>query len=214
MSERWPWVVLFVLGCYHGINPAMGWLFAVALGLQERSTRAVLTAIVPIAIGHIVSIVLVVAVGVLAASVFPHRAVHLAAAALLLAFGAYRLAQARHPRWVGMRVGFWSLVFWGFLMSSAHGAGLMLLPFVTMSATSMSDSMSMPMADAHAQATSSGLAAVMVAVHTLGYLLATSAIALLVYQKLGLSLLRTAWFNVDAVWAIALFATGLIALIT
>ena len=214
MSDRWPWIVLFALGCYHGINPAMGWLFAVALGLQDRSTRAVVKAIGPIALGHIISIVLVVALAVLAASLLPHRVVHIGAAVILIAFGAYRLARARHPRWVGMRVGFWSLVLWAFLMSSAHGAGLMLLPFVTMAATDPSHSMAMPMANVHVQPPSSGLAVLMIAVHTLGYLVMMTAIALLVYQKLGLSILRTAWFNVDAVWAIALFATGLIALIT
>lgn len=211
MDDRWAWIVLFALGCYHGINPAMGWLFAVALGLQERSTNAVLKAIVPIAIGHIISIATIVAVAVLATSVLPHRTMHVASAALLLGFGAYRLARSRHPRWVGMRVGFGRLVFWGFLMSSASGAGLMLIPFVTMSAQPATGSMSMPMPQT---STSSGSALLMVAVHTLGYLLVMTGVALIVYQKLGLSLLRTAWFNVDAAWAVALFATGLIALLT
>src|SRR5215469_14829508 len=109
----------------------MGWLFAVALGMQERSITAVLRAIVPIALGHVASVGAVVVIAALAAATLPHNLVHYAAAAILLAFGAYRLIRLRHPRWVGMRVGFWGLALWGFLMATAHGAGLMLVPFVT-----------------------------------------------------------------------------------
>ena len=109
----------------------MGWLFAVGLRLPRSHSAAVVRAIVPLALGHIVSVALVVLVASYAAVALPHRAVHVAAAAILIAFGVYRLVRARHIRWVGMRVGFWGLTLWGFLMSSAHGAGLMLLPFVT-----------------------------------------------------------------------------------
>ncbi len=212
MNDWWVWCILFALGCYHGINPAMGWLFAVALGLQEHSTKAVLAAIVPIAIGHLASIALVVGLAVLAAAAFPQRAVHLAAGVLLLGFGIFRLLRVRHPRWVGMRVGFGGLVFWGFLMSSAHGAGLMVLPFVLKSSVLTHDrAMSMPMA-APASATLPWQAALMIGVHTIGYLLVMTLAALLVYRKFGLSILRTAWFNVDLIWAIALVITGIVAL--
>lgn len=207
MNDWWVWGILFALGCYHGINPAMGWLFAVALGLQEHSTKAVLAAIIPIALGHLASIALVVGLAVAAAHAFPQRAVHLTAGALLLAFGLYRLVRARHPRWVGMRVGFGGLVFWGFLMSSAHGAGLMVLPFVLMS--SHDPPMSMPMP---ASPTTPWQAALMITVHTLGYLLVMALTALVVYRKFGLSILRSAWFNVDLIWAIALVITGIVAL--
>jgi hypothetical protein len=203
------WLALFLLGCYHGINPGMGWLFAVALGLQERRTTAVLRAIVPLVLGHVVSVALVVLLAALAAFEFPHAVVHRVAAGVLLTFGAYRLIRARHPRWVGMQVGFWGLVLWGFLMSSAHGAGLMLLPFVLANAPAP---MGMPMPDAlHAQFAQGWL---MIAVHTLGYVVALTAVALVVYVRFGVSFLRTAWFNVDLVWGVALLVTGAIALFT
>ena len=210
-SDRWVWIALIALGCYHGINPAMGWLFAVALGLQERSTTAVAKAIIPIAIGHVTSVTIIVALAVYAAMTLPHNVVHIGAAVLLIGFGLYRLVRARHPRWVGMRVGFWGLVLWGFLMASAHGAGLMLLPFVTTSSPPMAMSMPMPQPTA---TLNTATAALMIAVHTLAYLLVTVLVALVVYKKLGLSILRTAWFNIDLVWAVALVATGLIAFFT
>jgi hypothetical protein len=190
--------ILFLLGCYHGINPGMGWLFAVSLGLQDRSAVAVLRAIVPIALGHVVSIAAIVALGVFAAFELPHWLVHGVTGGVLLGFGAYRLIRVRHPRWVGMRVGFWGLLLWSLLMSTAHGAGLMLVPFVT------SDG-------AMHGAVVSGL--LMVGVHTSGYLLTMTAVALVIYAKVGVGFLRTAWFNVDLIWAVALLLTGIIALL-
>jgi hypothetical protein len=212
VSSNYLWLALFFLGCYHGVNPAMGWLFAVALGLQERRAAAVLAALPPLVLGHVVSVALVVAVAAVAAIAFPHAIVKAVSAAVLFSFGGYRLLRARHPRWVGMRVGFWGLAAWGFLMSSAHGAGLMLVPFVT-ARPPMPGSMLMPMPPSPVHA-AYAWGALVVAVHTLGYAAAMAAVALLVYLKFGVSFLRTAWFNLDAVWAAALFATGIIALLT
>jgi hypothetical protein len=210
------WLGLFLLGCYHGINPAMGWLFAVALGLQERSTAAVLRAIVPIALGHVASVAAVVALATLAAAALPHAVVHVAAAAILLSFGAYRLLRLRHPRWVGMRVGFWGLVLWGFLMASAHGAGLMLVPFVAAAPAFAPMQMPMPMPAPHANLAGAQwlTSLLVVAVHTLGYVLTTAVIAVVVYAKFGVSFLRHAWFNVDVVWAGALIVAGIVTLVT
>lgn len=191
----------------------MGWLFAVALGLQERSTKAVLRAVVPITLGHIVSVAAVVLLALLAAFWLPHAVVHRAAAAVLLTFGVYRLVRVRHPRWVGMRVGFWGLAFWGFLMASAHGAGLMLLPFVTAAPANTHDAMTMPMPQAPA-ASGYALGWLMISTHTLGYLVSMAAVALIVYDKFGVSFLRRAWFNVDLIWGAALMVAGLIALFT
>ncbi|MGA8575836.1 MAG: hypothetical protein WB609_09195 [Candidatus Cybelea sp.] len=210
MSDRLVWLTLFLLGCYHGINPGMGWLFAVALGFQERRTVAVLRAIAPLALGHVASVTIVVLAATFATFAFPHRAVHLASAGILLAFGLYRLLRARHFRWVGMRVGFWGLMLWGFLMSTAHGAGLMLLPFVT----STRATMAMPMPGTQTLGHGYALGWLMVAVHTLGYLLTMTAVALVVYRKLGIRFLRTGWLNVDLFWALALIVTGIIALLT
>jgi hypothetical protein len=219
VTDRYVWLALFLLGCYHGLNPAMGWLFAVALGYQEKSLGAVGRAIVPIALGHVVSVAAVVALAAYAAVALPHAYVHWGAAAILLAFGGYRLVRARHPRWVGMRVGFWGLALWGFLMASAHGAGLMLVPFVT-AVPAFAHPMTMPMpmpatAAGTPSATSPALTAVlMVAVHTFGYVVTMTAIALVVYAKFGVSFLRRGWLNVDLVWAIALIVAGIVALLT
>ncbi|MGC1382042.1 MAG: hypothetical protein WA814_13590 [Candidatus Baltobacteraceae bacterium] len=205
---------LFLLGCYHGANPGMGWLFAVALGFQERSTLAVLRAIVPLTLGHLVSVALVILLAVFAAVEFPHAIVHGVAAGVLLSFGIYRLVRARHPRWVGMRVGFWGLALWSFVMSTAHGAGLMLVPFVTASHVLAPGAMHMPMPAAAPAAAGYGFGWLIISVHTLGYLIAMTAIALVVYTKLGVGFLRTAWFNVDLVWALALLVAGVVALLT
>jgi hypothetical protein len=192
----------------------MGWLFAVGLGFQDRSAAAVLRAIVPLALGHILSVALIVLVATYAAAAFPHRTVHFAAAAILIGFGLYRLVRARHIRWVGMRVGFWGLTLWGFLMSSAHGAGLMLLPFVVAGRGNVTGAMAMPMPGPEATHGALFTGWLMVGVHTLGYVLTATAIALLVYTKIGVRFLRTGWVNLDLVWAAALILTGLIALVT
>jgi hypothetical protein len=91
-------------------------------GLQEQRRSAVWNALPPIAVGHALSAGLVVAlVALIHASIFSH-ALRWIAAAVLIVFGAYRLVRARHPRWVGMRVGFRDLTLWSFLMAAAHGA--------------------------------------------------------------------------------------------
>src|SRR3989475_7823007 len=135
MTDPWPWLTLFGLGAFHGINPAMGWLFAVALGLQEQKRTAVFRALPPMVVGHALSIGIIIAAVLVARVGLPHRTLKIAAAAILFAFGLYRLLRSRHPNWVGMRVGFGDLTLWSFIMASAHGAGLMLVPFFLPSPT-------------------------------------------------------------------------------
>jgi hypothetical protein len=202
----WGWSALFLLGAYHGINPAMGWLFAVARGMQERSARAVAESLGPIALGHAAAIGGVLLLARLLEVVVPLRAIRFVVAGSLVALGLYRIIRNRHFAWGGMRVGFWDLTIWSFLMASAHGAGLMVLPVVMAG---------VPTAGHHAHAINlqNPLTAVWATlIHTLGYLVVTAAVALVVYQKLGLALLRTAWFNLDRVWAVALIATGALTL--
>ncbi len=218
MSKLWPWLILFGLGAYHGINPAMGWLFAVALGLQEKSRRAVLQAIPPIALGHALSIGIVVSLLWLARASVPERPLHFGAAAILFGFALYRLIRSRHPTWVGMRVGFRDLTLWSFLMASAHGAGLMLLPILlawpqASGAEPGGQAVHMRHADRlsllHLPASDSPLQwLAAVGVHSIGYLSVAVLIALLVYEKLGVAILRRAWFNLDLVWMIALMVSG------
>ena len=211
MSELWPWLAVFGLGMFHGINPAMGWLFAVALGLQEQKRAAVLRALPPIALGHALSIGIIIAVILLARFAVPHRTLKIAAAAILFVFGLYRLLRSRHPNWVGMRVGFGDLTLWSFVMASAHGAGLMLVPFFLESPTageSHSHESHQMHAWAFANFSAPSLLIAAVVVHTLGYLLTTALVAIVVYEKLGVAILRRAWFNIDLIWIVALMITG------
>jgi hypothetical protein len=211
VSELWPWLAVFGLGMFHGINPAMGWLFAVALGLQEQKRAAVFRALPPMVLGHALSIAIIIAAVLLARVSLPHRVLKVAAAAILFAFGFYRLLRSRHPNWVGMRVGFDDLTLWSFVMASAHGAGLMLVPFFLPSpgaeATHHHDTHQMH-AWAFANFSAPSLLIASVVVHTLGYLLTTVLVAIVVYEKLGIAILRRAWFNIDLVWMLALMITG------
>jgi hypothetical protein len=214
VRELWSWLTLFGLGAYHGINPGMGWLFAVALGMQERQRRAVLMAIPPIALGHALSIAAIVGVLWLAQVSIPEAALRYGAAGVLFGVGIYRLMRARHPRWVGMRVNFRDLTLWSFLMASAHGAGLMLAPILLWpqrnpggQATHSTHAGHMSSEQLTSSADSlSWLGAVVV--HSFGYLLAATLIALLVYEKLGLALLKHTWINLDLLWVIALLISG------
>jgi hypothetical protein len=206
----WPWAALFLLGAYHGINPGMGWLFAVALGMQEKSSRAVWRALVPISVGHALAIGVMVALAGLVQAVLPLRSVKMGVAVILFAFGFYHLLRHRHPRFGGMQVGFGDLIIWSFLMASAHGAGLMVLPvlFGMGGGDSIAGS-SVSMHHVHLAAvggSATNLSAVLV--HTLGYLAVTGLVAWVVYEKLGLAPLRKAWLNLDLIWAVALVVTS------
>jgi hypothetical protein len=207
MTAAWGWPTLFLLGAYHGINPGMGWLFAVALGMQENSVRGVLRSLAPITLGHALAIGAVLLLASLVQIVLPMQYVKIAVAASLVTLGLYRIVRSRHFRWGGMQVDFGDLAIWSFLMASAHGAGLMVLPVVLgMRSVNTAGGHHMH----HFQDPSTAVWATLV--HTLGYLTVTAAVALVVY-KLGLALLRKAWFNLDLVWAVALIVTGLIALV-
>ena len=124
------WQAMVLLGAYHGINPGMGWLFAVALGMQQGSARGVWRALPPIALGHAAAVGVVLLTVGLAQIVVPLDALKVVVAVMLMTLGLYRLWRHRHPRFGGMQVGFRDLTVWSFLMASAHGAGFMVLPFV------------------------------------------------------------------------------------
>jgi len=288
VSDFEAWAALLALGAFHGINPGMGWLFAVALGLQERRRRAVLWSLVPIALGHALSIGAVVLVVGLAQEAIPMEWLRWPIGAGLVLFGGYKLFRMRHPRWVGMKVSFRDLVTWSFLMASAHGAGLMLVPVLlgwsagegaaevsageggdaaagdasahahhqhaghdagaanehvghdagaagpgaanehaehAGHATANEHAAHDPAAAGHAghaggdhaehasviAAVGKGpwLALLATAVHTLGYLIVMLVCAVVVYEWVGLAILRKAWLNLDGVWAVALVITGI-----
>jgi hypothetical protein len=225
MDGLWPWITLALLGAYHGINPAMGWLFAVGLGVQDQDRRSVLRALPPIAIGHELAIAVVAALVVVLGVVADPKILSLGAAVVLIAFGVFRFVKPRlHPRWTTMRVNRKELTWWSFLMSSAHGAGLMVAPVLLGTGAS---------ATAHAHgghdhgteaATSPGhldMAAIgapetllAITVHVGAMLLVMAIVALLVYEKLGVKVLRKAWLNSDQVWAGAFIVAGVVTLVT
>ena len=209
------WLTLAALGAYHGLNPAMGWLFAVSQGMQHRDRRAVLRALVPIAIGHELSIVLVALVVLVAAAVVDPRALHVGAAAALIAFGIFRFVKPRaHPRWTTMRVNRRELALWSFLMSTAHGAGLMVAPVLiglqgAEAASAHEHAQSAMAADVPLLAGGLGIA-----LHVGAMLLVMGIVAVVVYEKLGLRMLGRAWLNTDVLWATTFVLAGAITLFT
>ena len=203
------WTALLALGAGHGINPAMGWLFAVALGLQRQSRGAVWGALGPLALGHGLAIAAAIALAGLIGVVVPLEILRWTTAGLLIGLGLYRLVRSRHIAYGGMRVGGRELATWSFLMASAHGAGLMVLPFVLGREPASDHFHYMVSASVSPVPGMEWLGAGAALVHTAGYLLVTGLIAVIVYERVGLRFLRTAWVNLDLIWAIALIATGL-----
>jgi len=200
------WLML-LLGAYHGVNPGMGWLFAVALGMQQRNGGAVARALVPLAAGHTLAIGSVVLAAALLGLAVPTAAIRYPVAAILITLGLYRLVRHRHPRWVRMRVDFRDLTVWSFLMASAHGAGLMVLP-VLLGSHAVEAADHAAGHDAIIGTASPFAVLVATVVHAVAYLAVTGLVAWIVYWKLGLALLRTAWFNLDLIWAVALVGTA------
>jgi hypothetical protein len=206
MSRSWPWAILLLLGAYHGLNPAMGWLFALALGLQEKHRSAVVRALFPIALGHALAIAAAIMVLDFARNIVSLHALKWVVAAIIAAMGIYRLLRASHPRGAGMRVGGRELVAWSFLMASAHGAGLMLMPvLLTHPTLGMSHAMGPPMEGS----AWSSLRVLLFAtfLHTSAMLLVAGILAMVffeLYDKVGLRILRHGWLNFDLLWAVAL----------
>ena len=201
------WVVLLALGAFHGINPGMGWLFAVALGMQEGRRSAVLRALLPLGAGHALAVAASIGVALAIGAVVPVAWLRWLTAGVLVSLGVLRAFWHRHPRLVGMRVGMGGLTLWSFLMATAHGAGLMVVPvFVSMTMVGGGGHMHhMPTAG-----TGASIALIATSLHALGYLAVTALIAVLVFEKLGVGMLRRAWFNLDLIWAATLVATGIL----
>jgi hypothetical protein len=212
VTTAWPWLTLAGLGAFHGINPAMGWLFAVALGLQRKSRGAVLWSLLPIAAGHALSVALVVCAVIALRALVDPVVLQIGAAVTLIAFGLYRLL-ARHRARVGMQVGAADLVLWSFLMATAHGAGLMLLPVLLGIPIGILHHDHAHMAVAAAVGGSAVTALAAVTVHTAVMLAVAGAIAIAVYEWVGLAFLRRGWINLDLVWVLALIGAGAILLV-
>jgi hypothetical protein len=202
LGDDWPWLALAGLGLFHGVNPAMGWLFAVALGLHRRSERVVIAALIPIALGHALAIAMVVAGAIALGTVLDLRFLAVISGLALIGWAFWHaVSRHRHRVRFGMQTGLMGLAAWSFLMATAHGAGLMLLPGL------------LPLQAVHAHAhgiteTSLSVAALAVATHSGAMLLATGTIAIVVYRWLDLAILKRAWINFDVLWTGMLILTG------
>jgi hypothetical protein len=203
MTDIWPWLVLIALGAFHGLNPAMGWLFAVALGLYRHSRKVVLVSLIPIALGHAAAIAVVVYAVMALGAVVDAKAFRMMSGVLLIGWGLYHLLYGHHHRLrIGLRTGLLGLFAWSFVMATAHGAGMMLIPVL------------MPLAEAgehahHMPATNSlSIASLAVLVHSLAMLLTTGIVAMIVYEWVGLDFLRRGRINLDAIWTAALLGMG------
>jgi hypothetical protein len=218
-AGAWPWVALLLLGALHGLNPGMGWLFAVALGVQQGARRAVWRAVLALTVGHALAVAAAVAATLGLGLVVPTHLIRWLVAAALAALGLRQLRRHRHPRFGGMRMGVRDLVAWSFLVATAHGAGLMAAPFALQAqghggharAAHPAAHMAAHMA---AVATVDGPTLAATLVHTAGYVLVTALLAFVVYERAGLGVLRRAWVNLDVVWAATLVLTaGAVALL-
>jgi hypothetical protein len=202
----WAWLTLAGLGVFHGLNPAMGWLFAVALGLNRGEQRIVLLALVPIALGHALAVAAAVAVFVTFGQAMDAAVLRRAAAAVLIAWAVWHALRGhRRPLRVGMQTGLAGLAAWSFMMASAHGAGLMLIPVLAPLCVA---SPALPGAAAAAGPVTLALTAL--AVHTAAMLAAIAAVSVAVYRWVGVAFLRRGWINVDLIWTAALAACGVV----
>jgi hypothetical protein len=202
-SDLAPWLAVAGLGAYHGLNPAMGWLFAVALGLHRKSRAIVFAALVPILLGHAAAIGIVLSAAIALGVFLDERLLYRLAGLVLIAWAAWHALYGHRRRVrVGMQTGLIGLGFWSLLMASAHGAGLMLLPValpLCLSATPGSE------------LTAGGSLAIglaVVGVHTSTMLAVIAVIALVVYEWLGVGILRRGWLNFDLLWSAMLAFSG------
>jgi hypothetical protein len=196
-------LTIALLGAAHGINPGMGWLFAVSLGLQAGSGRAVWRALGPLALGHALAIASALAAAAVLGVVVPLSWLRWIAVATLFGFGCFQLTRHWHPRLGGMCVGPREIAIWSFFMASAHGAGLMVLPFALGLPNAGHE-----MAHTAGMGDTSGVLATLV--HTASYLAVAGGIAWIVYSKIGLRFLRSAWINLNVIWGVALIVTAVI----
>src|ERR1700757_3445300 len=202
----WPWLALILLGAWHGLNPGMGWLFSVALGLQQRARKAVFGALLPIALGHALAIGLVVLLVYIVGAVIPSQWLQIGGAATLFVIAIWKLWRARHPTWVGMRVNFWDLTTWSWLMASAHGAGLMVVPVLLGGRSVFCGST--PSNTNSLLFFNPLVATAAVGVHTISHLIMAGLLAWVVYDFVGLAVLRRSWINLDLIWFFSLLGAA------
>ncbi|HMM89026.1 hypothetical protein [Bradyrhizobium sp.] len=210
-TPAWLWLAVIASGLYHGVNPGMGWPLAVSAGLMERSSRALLSALWPLAIGHLIAMLLVLLPFVLLIAIVEwQRAIQIGASLLVISFGLFRLANRRHPR-VLARISPAQLGLWSFAVALAHGAALMLVP-IYLGLCREAD-----LDRGHAAAgtlinANLGTAVLVAIIHAAAMITAGGCCAWLAYRYLGVKFISQSWFNLDTVWAASLVLVGAIAL--
>ncbi|GLU30568.1 hypothetical protein WKR88_00910 [Trinickia caryophylli] len=196
------WAAIFGSGVFHGINPAMGWLFATALGLQRGSRAALFAALPPLALGHALSVFVLTSSALAFSFAANASAVRLVLGAALIGWAGYHhLFGHRHRMPVGMTAGFAGLALWSAATATLHGAGLMLVPAL------------MPLC-AGGPSAAGGTALAATLVHTAVASATSGLVAFAAYEYLGLGMLRRGWVNFDWLWSAALAAAGAILIAT
>jgi len=198
------WLAVVASGLYHGANPGMGWPLAVSAGLMERSPRALVAALGPLTIGHLLAMaVVILPFALLVTLVAWQQPIRIGASVLVIGFGVFRLVNRRHPRALA-RIRPTQLGLWSFLMATAHGAGLMLVPvYLGLCRAAGGDQAAGTLVGSDL-----GLGVLVSAVHSVAMVAAGGAFAWLVYRILGLKAVSRSWFNLDAVWAVSLILVG------
>ncbi len=198
---------MVVSGIYHGLNPGMGWPLAVSAGLIERNGRALVAALVPLTLGHLLAIfVVILPFALLLAVVEWRQPIQVAASLIVIAFGIFRLLNQRHPR-VLARIPPTQLALWSFIVAIAHGAGLMLVPIYLGLCRAADLDSGHEAAGALINANLS-MAVLVAVVHALAMITAGGILAWLVYRYLGLRFVSRSWFILDTVWAASLVLVG------
>lgn len=204
MANLWPWLAIAGLGAFHGLSPANGWMFAAAWGLRARDGAQARRALLPIAIGHAASVALV-ACAFAQGLVMDRTRVQGLAGALLVGAASYRVLHgAGQPTPISTQLGHAGIALWSFLMATAHGAGLMLVPALV------------PMCLASNPAreiSASGsllLALAAVGVHTAAMLVTTGIIATGVCRGVAMHPRLLSSAVPDQAWTAALAVTGLL----
>jgi hypothetical protein len=211
-TPAWLWLAVIASGLYHGANPGMGWPLAVSAGLMERSSRALVAALGPLAAGHLLAMLLVMLpFALLVALVEWQRQIRIGASLLVIGFGIFRLVDRRHPRALA-RIRPTQLGLWSFTVAIAHGAGLMLVP-IYLGLCRQADLDKGHEAAGTLINANLGMAALVSIVHTSTMITAGGFLAWLVYRYLGLKFVSRSWFNLDTSWAVSLVLVGTIALV-
>ena len=189
----------------------MGWPLAVSAGLMERSSRALVAALWPLSVGHLLAMLLVLLpFGLLVTLVEWQRLIQVSASLLVIGFGIFRLVNRRHPRALA-RIRPTQLGLWSFAVAIAHGAGLMLVP-IYLGLCQATDLDSGHEAGGALINANLGMAVLVSVVHTLAMIAAGGFSAWLVYRYLGLKFVSRSWFNLDATWAVSLILVGALSL--